>query len=631
MRKLAEFLSDIQDNVSGLINTKPLATFSIQTMIFIVLRLYFPVEPLFLLTILIAILLIWLNITKRTEKFITIFLCAAMLFGVLSSHIRQIEIQKLNDSLDGQNVQLVGTVASVPERRAHTVSFFFDCENIFSHYGEFEDVKVYVKSEKDYKLKYGDKIALNAYIESAENANIKLANHFLSKGAPFIAEKVTLLKKESGIGFYGMLTRIRNYILDVGNRFFTGDTRELFKALTAGDRTGFSVGLNSALNKSGLSHIACVSGLHVSILGMAVLRLLRKRGRIVSTLTSIGAVYAFAFITGLAPSALRAAIMFTSFAVAKLAIRENDSFTALSFSAMMLAVANAYVIYDWGFILSFASVFGIQVFSKFFKELFGFLPDMLSESISVTMAAQLMTIPILANMFGYISNYSVFSNIIISMIFLWVLYSCFIFVILSFIPWVNWLFSVICTFGLDMTIGVARLFADLPASILMIDRFDLVEFIVYYSLVFVFIFRKRLSAYFVSGAMLACAVLLFASATLPFDITHKYNITNQSEVYEKGDKVMLIARDSLWEIEAVLDDTTRYIEFDDVIIQGDVTGQEGAVINMRKQIDILHLEDKWKNSTFAALAERAGCRVQYYSTGIDFEKYTDEVLKKGKK
>ena len=568
-----------------------------------------------------------LNFGGRIDSFITIFLVIAMLLGIVSANNKMIDIKRLNDKLDGQDVRVFGTVASVPEKGKYQTAFIFDGDRVLSGYGEFDNLKIYVKSDEEYNLKFGDRLIFNAYIESAETANLKLGKHYLSKGTLFIADNIVLLDKGSASGLYKVLAVVRNYIIGVGNNLLKGDARELFKALTAGDKTGFSNNFTSNLNKSGLSHIACVSGLHVSILGMAVLNLLKKRGKVLSAAVALGVVYAFAFITGASPSALRAAMMFTSFIIAKVSLRDNDGFTSLCFSAMILALINPYVMFDWGFILSFLSVLGIQVFSYFFKDMLRFLPEALADSVSVTMSAQLMTLPAVVNMFGYISTYSVFANIVISMIFLWVLYMCFIAIALSFIPWVNQLAGIVCMLGLDAVIAVARLFADLPVSILKMDRFDVVEIVVYYSLVLVFIFRKKISAYFMGTAITACIALLLISAFVPFNITHKYAVADESNIFVTEDKAVLLAKDALWDISAELDDTLNYTAFTDVVLAGDVTGQENAVVDMRKTIKAIHISEEYKNSSFASLVQRIGCDLKYYPSDMDLEVYVENILK----
>lgn len=626
MKTLSKVIEKVQDNLAKTLRTRPLATFSILAFIFIILRLYFPVEPLLLLAFLIALAVIWLNIGRKIDNLITVLICVSMLLGIFTATNKINSIQNLTNMLDGQFVRVQGTVSSVPETNSYGTYFFFDCDKIYSHRGEYnKSVKLYVESDESFGLKYGDKLVFNAELADTKRVKVRLSKHYLSKGAPLTAEDIVILNKSKADFPKNIVASARNYIINIGNEFFTGDARELFKALTAGDKSRFSNNLTGNLNRSGLSHIACVSGLHVCILGMAIYNLFRKRNKYLSAVLSIAAVWVFALITGATPSTLRACMMFTSFIVAKITLMENDSFTALSFSAMVLAIINPYVIYDWGFILSYLSVLGIQIFSGYFKELFGFLPDYMADSISVTLSAQLMTIPVLTNMFGYLSTYSVPANIVISVVFVWVLYLCFSFIFVSFIPGVNWLIGIVCAFFLDIVASVANLFADLPMSILLVDGFDIAEYITYYALVLMFVFRKRLSVYFTGTVMLLCAAMLIITAYFPIHINHEYTVADDSVLFVRENKNVLLANDSLWEIKASFEENGGYI-IDDVVIAGDAEGQESALIDLRKSIYTVHISEEYKNSSFAVIAQRMGCMVEYYPVGTDVDEYTYNLL-----
>ncbi|MBQ8540952.1 MAG: ComEC family competence protein [Clostridia bacterium] len=607
--------------------TRPLAVFSVMAFLFIILRLYYPVEPLLLFVFLIGLIAIFLNLKGKIDNFITCFLCASMLLGIFSANLKLQGIRRVSDMLDGQTVTIEGTVSSIPDYGKYKTTFFLDCEKVHSHNGVYnKNLKIYVNADKGPTFKFGDRLTFNADLKAAEITDARLGRHYLSKGAPLSANKLTLLKHEEQSLFHNVVAAARNYIISIGNQFFTGDARELFKALTAGDKSGFSNSLTSNLNRSGLSHIACVSGLHVSILGMAVYNLLRRKSRALSSVLAVIVVWVFSLITGCSPSTLRASIMFTSFIVAKMALMDNDGFTALSFSAMLLAIINPYVIYDWGFILSFLSVLGIQIFSFYFKNMLSFLTETLADSMSVTIAAQLMTIPAVTNMFGYLSVYSIPANIVVSAIFLWVLYLCFIFVAFSFVPGLNWLIGIVCAFGLDILAVVANLFADLPGSIMMVNRFDILEYIVYYTIVIMFVFRKKLSSYFISAVLFLFAVALVVTAIFPFSQTHKYGICDESVLYTRENKTALLAKDSFSEVEAYLAEADLYNAIDDYVVACGTENYERALVDMRNNVHRLHVSEKEKYSDFTAFAQKLGYKIEYYPEATEPEEYIFNVL-----
>ncbi len=610
------------DFVAEPLKTRPLAAFSILVCIFVIVRLFVNVEPLLFMSLILGLGLVFLYYKKKLDAFIVMFIFLATVTGVLVSNSKITAWENLSVLLNEQNVRVEGHIASMPENNKNGTNFFFDCDRIYSHKGELDDnIKLFVECDGYYRdYRYGDRLVFNARLSSVEIVKARFGKHFLSKGAPLVASNVILLEQSEARGFKGVLASVRNYIGDKGDEFFRGDTREFFKALTIGDRSGFSDKLTSDLGLSGLSHVACVSGLHVSILGMAIYNMLKRKGRYVPAIVSVLFVYAFALITGATPSTLRAAMMFTSFILAESVLMDNDSFTSLAFSAAVLMLINPYVIFDWGFILSFLSVLGIQVFSFSFKKVLSFLPDELADSISVTLSAQIMTLPAIANMFGYVSVYSVLANVVVSMIFIYVLYACFAFVFVSFVPFVNWFVSVVCAFLLDCVLVTANLFADMKMSIVRIDNFDIPEIVVYYTLILMFVFRRELSEYFISAVALLCAALLLITAYFPIEICRKYSVAESSLIVEKNNDRYLLAKDSIDEIAAEYD-KWHVSYFDDVVVTEKLKRSE--LCTMEDKVSLLHIPEEFNGEDFILTARAMGFDIVFYN--IDADEYIKTV------
>lgn len=611
------------------LKTRPLAIFSIIAFVFVILRLYISVEPLLLVAVFIGIMLLLLYAGGKIDAFIMWFIFLSLFAGIFSATNAINQNDALTRRFDAEFVRITGSVSSVPEQYSGT-SFFVDTDTVYSHKGIFEkSFKVYVEGADVNNLKFGDRITFNAYLHDANEVNVKFSKHYLSKGAPLVAEDAFVLDVSRAQFPKSIVSTMRNYIISVGEKLFGGEAEMLFKALVAGDKSTFSAELSGNLSASGLSHIACVSGLHVSILGMAVYNLLRKRGKLLSIGMSLAVVYLFALVTGMSPSTLRAAIMFTSFLSAKLLLHENDSFTALCFSAMVLACINPYVIYDWGFILSFLSVLGIQIFSFYFKNKLSFLPEFMADSISVTIAAQITTLPAVVNLFGYLSVYSIAANIVVSVTFLVTLYLCFVTVIVSQIPFINRVVAVVCALFLDIIANVANLFADLPFSTISMNAFDVCELIVYYTAVILFVFREKLSARFMCGIAFVCIIALTANAFSGTERMTIQSVGEESYVFTKEDNTAVLSNDSLTTLNYALKDWGKKIQIDHLIVRGDVQYELSSLIDIDTFADItaVYISEEYKNPTFEEVARRRGITVTYFKENTDLYEYAKEAVK----
>lgn len=546
---ICSYLNKIADCVAKLMRTRPLAVFSATAFLLIIMRLYINVQPLVLLIFFIGPLLFCLKKYGKIDAFIAIFIFISTLVGIFSASYGIYKNEKIMTELDGETVRITGHITSVPAKGDKSTTFYLDTDNVYYKRGEYDrNFKIFVRSYENYNLKFGDKITFNATMKRTKSDSMAMSTNLIAKGAPLTAQDITIIDIDNAGFPKNVVSGIRNYILSIGDRFFTGEGQMLFKALVAGDKTTFSDNLTENLAASGLSHIAAVSGLHVSILGMAVYKLLKKVNRTLSLVVSIVFVFLFALITGASPSTIRATIMFSSFLTAKIVVRESDGLTALCLSAMVLAVINPYVIYDWGFILSFLSVLGIQIFNPFFRKILSFLPKYVADAIAMTVSAQIMTLPAVTNMFGALPMYSIPANVIVSGIFLVTLNACIIFVFISFVPYVNLVGAAVTGLLLKAVAAIANLFADLPFSLAHADAFDVYECIAYYTVILLFVFRKKISEYFAATVILLCAfMLIFTAYYKPYEIK-EYEICENSVLIKDKDKSMLVAEDNLYDV-----------------------------------------------------------------------------------
>ena len=130
---------------------------------------------------------------------------------------------------------------------------------------------------------------------------------------------------------------------------------------------------------SGLSHILSISGLHISLLGMALFRLLLRMGCKDPLAGPLAAALMglYAILVGGQPSALRACIMFGVMLGARLLGRSYDLLSALALAGILILLENpAYLFYS-GFQLSFAAVLGAGLFYPLLAAL---MPEKLRKS-----------------------------------------------------------------------------------------------------------------------------------------------------------------------------------------------------------------------------------------------------------
>lgn len=202
----------------------------------------------------------------------------------------------------------------------------------------------------------------------------------------------------------------------------------VLSAMVLGDKGLMDAERKSLYQDAGISHFYSISGLHISMIGMALYHFLRKRGcsYLISGVTGAVLILWYGEFIGFGISASRAIGMFLILLYGKFRGRSYDRVTALPLMAAILTLENPFLFHHAGFLLSFGAVAGVilaevilpQKNEKrnkkkgFQKYLYRFL-DSGCENLMVSICIQMVTIPIMCQFFYEISVYSIFVNCVI--------------------------------------------------------------------------------------------------------------------------------------------------------------------------------------------------------------------------
>jgi competence protein ComEC len=198
-----------------------------------------------------------------------------------------------------------------------------------------------------------------------------------------------------------------------------GERLALVSAITLGQKSMLDPEQKNSFMKAGVMHIMAVSGLHAVILSMFVLYLLFFMKRKLNTyriIITIIVLWAFAFVTGLTPSVLRATLVFSFLQVGKLMKRPSNGINSVLASALFLVLIRPSVIFDAGFQLSYSAVIYIICFYQdlYLKLHFkNWLTDKIWQSAVVTVVAQAGTLPLTIMLFNRFPTYFILANITI--------------------------------------------------------------------------------------------------------------------------------------------------------------------------------------------------------------------------
>ena len=212
---------------------------------------------------------------------------------------------------------------------------------------------------------------------------------------------------------------------------FPEDVSGFVRALVTGNRDNLTDEFTTSLERAGLSHTVAVSGMHLAFLA-SLLTALLGRGRRSTALFTILWVALFCGIAGNTPSVLRAAVMILMLQLAPLLDRERDGPTSLALALFLLLWVNPFSAAHIGLQLSFTAVAGILLVSDrvqgwllkklrmdqlskprgWGERLLRVGPYFVVSTLSATLGASVLTIPLVALHFNMISLIAPLSNLL---------------------------------------------------------------------------------------------------------------------------------------------------------------------------------------------------------------------------
>ncbi len=381
----------------------------------------------------------------------------------------------------------IGRLTEPPRVKEQSVRLMAEVRTISSEgfvSSQKETVIIYLRNEDDLpSLNYGSLIGfskLPEYVESPLNPEQFDYQDYLAKKGIF--RQVFLKQNEWNI-IPGMQTNLlfewafecREYLMKVlKNNGLSGDEYTVATAILLGYDEELPQYLRKGYVASGAMHILSVSGLHVGIIYLIFnflfgLFLVGKTKEKIRLLLLLVLVWFYAFLTGLSPSVLRSAIMISFILVGNMLHRKGNLINSLAASAFVLILADPANLLNVGFQLSYSAVLGIALFQEPFSKMLYFNNRILSwtwDSISVTIAAQLSTLPLILFYFHQFPLYFIPANLLLIPLSFIILVCGMALLILFFIPVLSfWIGKLLSLFIFIMNYSVSGI-EKLPYSVL---------------------------------------------------------------------------------------------------------------------------------------------------------------------
>ena len=233
-------------------------------------------------------------------------------------------------------------------------------------------------------------------------------------------------------------------------RIYNEDTAGLISGIILGEKSLIDEETKMLYQSAGISHILAISGLHITILGMCLYKILSKMKINVYIKNSIVIfiIVCYGIMTDFSISTNRAVVMMVIMLVSRFLGRSYDIYTSLALSLVIILIQNPLLIYHSGLLFSYGAIVGIiyvypALSSCIYKEIvkienrFGIIIDedtgecidenkildikdiirkvirYYNDSIVMGVSIYVITLPIMINTYHEINILSIFINVVV--------------------------------------------------------------------------------------------------------------------------------------------------------------------------------------------------------------------------
>jgi len=352
--------------------------------------------------------------------------CAALAMGLLLGAWRGTAVSlpsgpgSVSGLVDRDKVELVGTVVDDPRPGGSTQQVVLD-ELVARVAGRIHPVRgrVLATVPRIEPLAVGNRVAVVGLVEAPAAFEDFDYPAFLARqgiGGLVRTREARVLEQAARFGPGEIAAAARGWLLSGLREMVPEPEAALGAGILLGARSSIAPEVSDDFAVAGLTHIVAISGWNIAIVAAIVGGLLRplerrRGGRWLAAAAAGTTIAGYVVLTGASPSVVRAALMAGAMMVARFGGSRAHAASALGLAAMVMLLVAPAVLWDLGFQLSALATAGLILFAGSIEARLAGWPGWLREPIALTLAAQLITLPVVVGSFGRLSLVAPAANV----------------------------------------------------------------------------------------------------------------------------------------------------------------------------------------------------------------------------
>lgn len=379
----------------------------------------------------------------------------------------------INTDYGNEDIEIIGIVKYKKEKE---------------RYNEYIVGKFVVRDYTKYKkIKVGSEIKLTGKFKDLNKMSYEsfdYGRYLRSMGY----KGLIYLKDYSIVGnnlMYEYIYKAKSYISNT-IRYLYKTNSDFINSMMLGQKDDLSQNEKLMFTRTGTSHIIAISGLHTGILSGLIIFMMGKINKIYKLIVLSTMMFIYSAMVGNSPSIIRAIMFMISLYLSFFLDRKMDKISTLSFIGILFVINNPYIIYNISFQLSFLATLSIIYF-------YGYINNKLNiKIISLTLSANILTIPIIYYNFEGIPLVSILGNIIIVPFVGIIIYLAILSLILFNINiYISSIVVHINRFILETIYVLLEKISNLDFAYIAIEEPKLYYVIIYYIVVFLYMIYKE--------------------------------------------------------------------------------------------------------------------------------------------
>lgn len=379
----------------------------------------------------------------------------------------------INTDYGNEDIEIIGIVKYKKEKE---------------RYNEYIVGKFVVRDYTKYKkIKVGSEIKLTGKFKDLNKMSYEsfdYGRYLRSMGY----KGLIYLKDYSIVGnnlMYEYIYKVKSYISNT-IRYLYKTNSDFINSMILGQKDDLSQNEKLMFTRTGTSHIIAISGLHTGILSGLIIFMMGKINKIYKLIVLSTMMFIYSAMVGNSPSIIRAIMFMISLYLSFFLDRKMDKISTLSFIGILFVINNPYIIYNISFQLSFLATLSIIYF-------YGYINNKLNiKIISLTLSANILTIPIIYYNFEGIPLVSILGNIIIVPFVGIIIYLAMLSLILFNINiYISSIVVYINRFILETIYVLLEKISNLDFAYIAIEEPKLYYVIIYYIVVFLYMIYKE--------------------------------------------------------------------------------------------------------------------------------------------